>query len=64
MMYLAHRAEDGREQSILEHNSNVAALCAAFAAPTTLGNTPPGSSDAFWGRTFRPTTPPPAPRKS
>lgn len=32
-MYLAHRAEDGRKQSILEHDSNVAALCAAFAAP-------------------------------
>ena len=31
-MYLAHRADDGREQSILEHDSNVAALCAAFAA--------------------------------
>ncbi len=32
-MYLAHRAEDGREQSILEHDQNVAELCAAFAVP-------------------------------
>ena len=32
-MYLAHRAEDGREQSILEHGRNVAKLCAGFAAP-------------------------------
>ncbi len=32
-MHLAHRAEDGREQSILEHDRNVAELCASFAAP-------------------------------
>ena len=32
-MYLAHRAEDGREQSILEHARNVAGLAAGFAAP-------------------------------
>ena len=36
-MYLAHRAQDGREQSILEHNNHVAALCAAFAAPFGAG---------------------------
>lgn len=32
-MYLAHRTEDGRTQSILEHARQVAELCAAFAAP-------------------------------
>ncbi len=32
-MYLAHRSEDGREQSILEHAKNVSELCAEFAAP-------------------------------
>ena len=32
-MAIAHRAEDGREQRISEHAENVAALCAAFAAP-------------------------------
>lgn len=32
-MYLAHRSEDGREQSISEHARNVAELCAKFAAP-------------------------------
>ncbi len=32
-MVLAHRAEDGRTQSAPEHAQNVAALCAAFAAP-------------------------------
>ena len=31
-MYLAHLAEDGREQSILEHAQNVAGLAAGFAA--------------------------------
>lgn len=36
-MYLAHRAQDGREQTILEHNNHVAALCAAFAAPFGAG---------------------------
>ncbi len=32
-MYLAHRTEDGREQSVSEHAENVAELCAGFAAP-------------------------------
>ncbi len=32
-MYLAHRTEDGREQTILEHAQNVARLAADFAAP-------------------------------
>ena len=31
-MYLAHRTEDGQEQSIQEHAENVAELCAKFAA--------------------------------
>ena len=37
-MYLAHRAEDGREQSIWEHSRNVAGLCAAFAASFGAGD--------------------------
>ena len=32
-MYLAHRAEDGREQSVFAHSKAVAALAAGFAAP-------------------------------
>ena len=32
-MYLAHRAEDGREQSVLAHSQAVATLAAGFAAP-------------------------------
>ena len=32
-MYIAHRAEDGRMQSVSEHAENVAELCAGFAAP-------------------------------
>lgn len=32
-MYLAHRTEDGREQTIPEHAQNVARLAAGFAAP-------------------------------
>ncbi len=31
-MYLAHRSEDGRKQTILEHLSGTAALCKKFAA--------------------------------
>ena len=30
--YLAHVAEDGREQTVLAHLEGTAALCAAFAA--------------------------------
>lgn len=29
-MYLAHRAEDSRERTVLEHGRNVAELCAMF----------------------------------
>ena len=37
MMYFAHRTEDGREQSILEHGQAVAARAAEFAAPFDAG---------------------------
>ena len=30
--WLAHIAEDGRKQTVLEHLDNVAALCAEFAS--------------------------------
>lgn len=32
MVYLAHRAEDGRTQTVLEHLTGTAALCSQFAA--------------------------------